>query len=242
MTPEELTAATAAKVNALGASFYFDPGTLAVGKENGLDGFRFYVLGRGGVLGDVHPSVITSAFGYFNPGLVAKIWNSARETMAPADAARIYLGCNADLGRSKLGAVEGLEPFCDAAAQVIADVNPAALALYAGLAGEDLPEDIPGRALHLVVLHRELRGSLHLAAIVAAGMDPAVAHAARRPNDVEMFGWPADLAVPDGTQELLAEIDATTDRLTANAYRSLTDEQRQAFADGVSAIEAAFAG
>ena len=66
-TPEELVATTASTVNGLGARFYFDPSTLAKGKELGLDGFRFYVLGRGGVLGDVESAVITSAFGYFNP-------------------------------------------------------------------------------------------------------------------------------------------------------------------------------
>lgn len=241
MTPEALVTATSGPVNSLGAAFYFDKATLTVGKDNGLDGFRFYVLGRGGVLGDVDSAVITSAFGYFNPGLVAKIWNSGRETLSPAAAAQLYFGCNADLGRAKLGDTAGLEAFCDAAAQVMTDVNPAALALYAGISGQELPEDLPGRALHLIVAHRELRGCLHLAAIVAAGMHPAVAHALRRPNDMETFGWPADLDIPDGSQELLAEIDATTDRLTADAYRTLTYAQRQGFADGVAAMEAAFA-
>lgn len=240
-TAEELVAATAATVNGLGARFYFHPATLAKGKELGLDGFRFYVLGRGGVLGDVEPAVITSAFGYFNPGLVAKMWNSAKQTMNPREAARIHLECNADIGRSALGDVDGLAEFCDAAEQVLTDQNPAGLALYAGIAAEPLPDDLPGRAMHLLAVHRELRGSIHLAVIVASGMHAAVAHALRRPSDVEMFGWPADLAVPADAAEHLAEIDRITDERTADAYESLSDEQRSAFVRGVAAIDAAFA-
>jgi hypothetical protein len=51
MTPEELTAAASPRIGAMGSVFYFVPETAARGKELGLDGFRFYVLGRGGVLG-----------------------------------------------------------------------------------------------------------------------------------------------------------------------------------------------
>ena len=140
---QELVAQTAANVGSLGAKYYFHPNTLAVGKELGLDGFRFYVLGRGGVLGDVEPAVVTSAFGYFNPGTIAKIWTSGCEKVAPRDAARAALGANAELGRETLGGAAGLAEFCAAAEQVVADVNPAGLSMYAGIAAEPLPEDLP---------------------------------------------------------------------------------------------------
>ncbi|MGI9594675.1 MAG: helix-turn-helix domain-containing protein, partial [Acidimicrobiales bacterium] len=55
----------AGPIGAAGAAFYVNPDTLARGKELGLDGFRFYVLGRGGVMGDVPAKVVESAFGYF---------------------------------------------------------------------------------------------------------------------------------------------------------------------------------
>ena len=83
MDSMELVQTACPKIGSLGSAFYFHPDTVAKGKELGLDGFRFYFLGRGGVLGDVEPQVIQSAFGYFEPGLIAKIWNSAKETMAP---------------------------------------------------------------------------------------------------------------------------------------------------------------
>ena len=241
MTPEELVTATAGPVNALGARFYFDPETLKVGKDMGLDGFRFYGLGRGGVLGDVEPAVVTSAFGYFHPDVIARIWNSAKEIVPPREAARAYLNCSADLGRAGLADVAGLDAFCDAAQQVCSDLNPSGLSLYAGVAAEPLPDDIAGQAMQLIVTHRELRGSQHLLAIVASGMHPSIAHALRRPDDIEMFGWPADIEVPEGAQALLAEVDELTNDLNASAYSSLSDSQRDAFVAGVRGIDEAFA-
>ncbi len=239
-TPQELIAATKGSVQTVGARFYFDPSTVAVGRELGLDGFRFYVLGRGGVLGDVEAPVITSAFGYFHPGVIDKIWNSARAVVAPRDAARAQLGCGAEIGRGALHEVPGLDTFCAAAEQVIADVNPAGLALYAGVAAEPLPDDLPGRAMQLIIALRELRGSQHLAAVITSQLHPGVAHALRRPGDIESFGWPADIEIPADGPTKLAAADGLTDEMNADSYRSLTDEQRTAFVQGMRAIEGAF--
>ena len=240
MDAEALVEATAGPVNGLGAKFYFHPDSLAKGKEAGLDGFRLYIVGRGGVLGDCHADVVSSAFGYFNPAVIAKMWDSGRETMAPMDAAQLYLDCNADLGRGVLDDIEGLDAFCSAAEAVVSAANPAALTLFAATAAMPMPEDLPGRAMHLLVLHRELRGSIHLAAVVAHGLAAEHAHAIRRPNDLQTFGWGEDLVVPDDAAAKLAAADAATDAVTADMYRVLTDQQRQDFVDGVAAIQAAF--
>src|SRR5918994_3118335 len=97
--------ALASTIDEIGSAFYFRPATLAVGKEHGLDGYRFYFVGRGGVLGDVEADVALSAFGYFEPNLFASMWNSAKAIMAPREAARLYHGCNHDLGRARLSDV-----------------------------------------------------------------------------------------------------------------------------------------
>lgn len=236
MTPEELVQATSAPINALGAVYYFHPDTIAHGKEElGLDGMRFYFLGRGGVLGDVEAPVVTSAFAYFAPPVMEKMWNSSREKVAPRDAARAALACNAEIGRNALGDLD-LAAFCEAAEQVVADVNPAGLALYAGIAAEPLPQDLPGRAMQLCVIHRELRGCVHLAAVIAAGIHPGVAHAIRRPNDIATFGWPEDIAITDADRSKLEAVDIQTNMLSTHHYAGLTDAQRTAFAAGVDAM------
>lgn len=60
---QELLARISPLVGAAGSAFYVVLETLACGRETGLDGFRFYFLGRGGVLGDVEAPVVASAFG-----------------------------------------------------------------------------------------------------------------------------------------------------------------------------------
>ena len=144
VTTDELIAAAAPKLASLGAAFYFDPKTLAVGKELGLDGFRFYFLGRGGVMGDVEPGVVVSAFGYFNPALVERLWTTGRAKVAPPAAASAYLECCRQFGRDHISGVADLDVFCAAAEAIIAAVDPAGLTLYAGIAGAPLPDDLPG--------------------------------------------------------------------------------------------------
>jgi hypothetical protein len=236
MFAQELINATSPTIGKAGSAFYFHPNTLARGKEIGLDGFRFYMLGRGGVLGDVESDVVASAFGYFHRALVARIWTTARERFPPREAARIYLQCCADRGRSALTAVGGLGEFCEAAEAIIAAVDPAGLSLYAGIAAEPRVDDLPGRALQLVAVLRELRGSTHLLAVVASGLAPAVAHAIKRPNDVKAFGWDPAPAYTEADRAALAAAETLTDRLLLRPYGALDDAAGAAFLAGTKAI------
>lgn len=240
-TPQELLDRTGPLLGNLGAAFYFHPDTLARGKELGLDGFRFYFLGRGGVLGDVEPAVIASAFGYFNIDLVASMWNSAKAIVPPREAARAYFDCCGELGRKKLAGVEGLDGFCAAAEAIVRTAHPAGLALFAGIAAEPLADDVPARALQLAAVLRELRGSVHLVAVVASGLDPAVAHAIRRPDMVGAFGYQGDIVITDADRERLESADRLTDQLLAPLYAGLDDDARAAFLAGVEAMAAAMA-
>jgi hypothetical protein len=243
MTPEELVAAASPKIGALGAAFYFLPETKARAQELGLDLLRFYFLGRGGVLGDVEGSVVRSAFGYFEPGMVEKLWTSAKEKVAPREAARAYLEQCAELGRRRFGELDGLEAFCRAAGAVNDAADPTGLPLYAGIAAEPLADDLPGRALQLVTVLRELRGSAHLLALRAVGLHDVAAHALARPGDLEMFGWKPDQApaVSDEDRALRAEAEALTDRIVTPAFAVLDDAGAAALLDGLAAMERALA-
>ncbi len=236
MLAQELMDATSPTLGGAGAAFYFHPDILARGKELGLDGFRFYMLGRGGVLGDVESDVVASAFGYFNRGLVAKIWTTAKERYNPREAAREYMECCANLGRSALADVEGLSGFCEAAEAIIGATNLAGLSLYAGIAADPRASDLPGRALQLAAVLRELRGSAHLLAVVASGVAPEVAHAIKRPNDVATFGWDPAPDITDADRANLDAAEALTDRLIIGAYESLNDGAKAALLAGTKAM------
>ena len=239
MTPQELIAAVAPSTGGIGAAYYFDPATLARGKELGLDGFRFYLLGRGGVLGDVESEVIHSAFGYFHPAMVKKLWDTGREVMAPRQVAREYLACAHTFARDRLSGVEGLGAYRDAATAVIDAVDDAGYALFAGLRAEPVPADDVAGAYHQAVILRELRGCAHLVAVVAKGIPAPVAHAIKRPDAVAMFGWDEAPAVTDDARHRLDEAEALTDELLIPAYSVLDDAAAEALLDGTRSMAAA---
>jgi hypothetical protein len=245
MKPTDVMARACPSLGHLGSSFYFTPQTVAAGKAVGLDGFRFYFLGRGGVLGDVESAVVTSAFGYFKPSLVDKMWTSARKIYPPRDAARLYVGCCQDHGRARLGDVAGLGGFCEAAESLVskAMADPGGLTLFAGWAAEPLAEDLPARAMQLVAVLRELRGSAHLVAVRASGLSTPLAHRMKRPGDVATFGW-EEGEVPEPTDEdqrSLELAEQLTDRLLEPVFAELGDAGATAFLSGLESVEAALA-
>lgn len=241
MSSDAFVTEASARINDLGWAYYFVPETLEKGESLGLDGFRFYFLGRGGVLGDVEAPVVASAFGYFNPTLVADMWDSAKAIMAPREAARAHFACSADLGRRHFSDLDGLSEFCAAAEAVNNAADPIGLALYSGFRAEPLVDDLPGRAMQLVSLLREFRGSAHLIAVRSCGLDAKTAHFMRRPNDIGMFGWADDDAplMGDTEREKLSAADKVTDRLVAPAYGAVDVGGHKAILAGLDQMEAA---
>jgi hypothetical protein len=238
MTPLEIVQQTSPIINQAGNRFYFDAATMARGKDLGLDGFRFYFLGRGGVLGDVEPAVVVASFGYFSPGVVELMWDSAKQILAPRDAAREYLACADRFGIAQLDGIDALDGFNDAAETIVGSVDRSALPLFAGIAAEPLPDHPAARAYRNICVLRELRGSVHLLAIVATGVSPLVAHAIRRPDDVTSFGWESAPDISDDDRARLETADELTDRLLVPSVEALTEAQRTAFVDGVDVIGA----
>ena len=140
MTNEELVKEVCPIFGSIGWAHYFEPATQAKGAELGLDGLQFYVIGRGGSLGDCEGSAVASAFGYFNPTLIKKAWDSAKVNVAPRVAGKAHLECCANLGRAKLPDIPNLSEFVSAADAVNAAADTDGLR---GRAARDAPA--PGR-------------------------------------------------------------------------------------------------
>jgi hypothetical protein len=243
-TTLDLVQEASPKIAAIGPGFYFTGETVAVAKEHGLDFFQLYFLGRGGVLGDVDSDVVASAFGYFNPPVVAHMWTTAQaqSKLSPREAGRIYLKCAHDFGRQHLSDVPGLAEFCAAAEKVNNNADRAGLSLYAAIAAEPLAEDLPARAMQLNTVLREHRGSAHLVAVLATpGLTPKVAHAIRRPEMWVLFGYDeADRpAGTDAERAALEKSDELTDQIVADAFDVLDASERTALLNGLEAIEKA---
>jgi hypothetical protein len=241
MNNEELVKEVCPIFSSTGWAHYFVPETQAKGAEFGLDGLQFYVIGRGGPLGDCEGSAVASAFGYFKPSLIATAWDAARAKVAPRTAGKAHLECCANLGRAKLSEVPHLAEFVHAADAVNDASDTDGLTLYAAVKAEPLVTDIPGRAMQLVTILREFRGSAHLVAIRAVGLDSKTAHFVKRPADIKMFGWNASDApeIDQAVNQKMSEAESLTDRLVAPAYSVLDDAGRANLLAGALAIKSA---
>jgi hypothetical protein len=228
-------------INDTGWAYYFTAETMARGNELGFKGPQFYFAGRGGLLGDCDASVVSAAFGYFNPDVVRRAWESARDVCAPRDAGRAHWACCADLGRARLAGVAGLAEFVAAADEVNDAADPDGLALYSAFRSEPMVADLPGRAMQLVAILREYRGSAHLVAVRAAGLTSKQAHFLKRPGDVKMFGWSDEDAptMPADASERMERAERITDDIVLPAYAVLDGGGRRALVDGIRAIQAA---
>jgi hypothetical protein len=147
-------------------------------------------------------------------------------------------------GRRHFSETPDLEPVCHAAEAAVGGLDPSGLALYAAVAAEPLPDDIPARALQLAAVLRELRGSVHLLALVAAGVEPRVAHFYRRPGDFQTFGYSEEEepTLTDDIESAIAGADVRTDELMAAAYGVLSADERAALALGVDRMARALKG
>ena len=241
MTPIELVQAASPIIGGIGGAFYFDPVTLSRGKELGLDGFRFYLLGRCGVLGDVEAKVAQSAMGYFEPSMVEKLWDSARDRVQPREAGREYLACAQTFGVTKFSGLDGLAAYADAAQKVITAQDPAALALFSGIAAEPLASDPAALAMQMTTVLREMRGSVHLVALAACGLSPQMAHRVRRPDDIAMFGWHEGVEVTDDHRTRWQAAETLTDEMLVPAWSSVTETEGRSVVETVSAMQAALA-
>lgn len=197
-----------------------------------LDFFGGYVWGRAASLGaDADVSVVVSAFGVFDAGLLGAV----------LDAAKPIASHEAVLAGRERGAAAGLAAATVSIdAEVVAftgrrlrtamdDVDGTARPLFSGLRALPEPTDPHGALWRAAEMFREHRGDGHLAACVAAGLD-----------QVEMnvftelwLGYPA--GEYSGTRGFSPErVQAAVDSLAKNGW---VDDAGALTADGREARE-----
>jgi hypothetical protein len=241
MNNQEFLDAACPTINALGAAFYFTPETMQAGKDINLGGMEFYVQGRAGQMGNCDPDAVSSAFGYFKPALLKSVLDAARAKVEPRVAGAAHLEACAALGRTKLASLPQLEAFVAVLEKINNAADPDSLALYAAIRTETLASDTPGRAMQLIALLREFRGSAHLVALRAQGIKSSTAHFIKRPDMWKQFGYTEEEA-PEVTDELLKKMDAAekmTDAIVEPAFAVLTQDERKTLVEGLEAAKAA---
>lgn len=203
----------------------------------GLDFLTGYVWSRACVLGEADASVVSAAFGVFEPGLIAGVYGAARAACSLADirAAR-EAGAVAAI-REALGTPDRAGELAGLLRSALDAADPTGRALFAGLAALPWPADELGQLWHACNLLRELRGDSHLAACACAGLSgleanlltemqvgwPALSYTATR-------GWPPEtMSQAVGTLTALGLVDGGTLTEAGGALRSgierVTDQQ-----------------
>ena len=200
------------------------PETLTPGKEAGYPGgFSYYVAGRGGVLGDVDAAVVVSAFAFFAPALVRSLWESGIAVEGARAAGDRYALACADWGRRRLDEFaqipQAAERLAELLAKIVDQVDPSGLALFAGWQAQARVEDAHGRCYQLLHVLRELRGSVHIVAIVAHGLTPLEALLANPGShgaeQAKRFGWDGQFPDPVEWRETFHHAEELTNALMA---------------------------
>ena len=236
MNSTELARATADEVQTLGMSFYFDPATAAHAKTLGLNVFEFYGLGRGGTIGDVDAEVIDRAFTFFHPRIYDFLWTGAKQKANPVEIAASYIEAAYAFADRTFGGVdpEVLDAFAHAALKVAAAVPSDRHLLVDGYKKFAVPTT-PAHAAYLgAILLRELRGGVHIEAVHEAGITPLEACYLQDATIFKMHGYQDD-EIPEVTEVTEArklEAEHLTEAKMASCFDVLSDEERDALAQG----------
>jgi len=143
--------------------------------ERGLNFLTGYVCGRAAPLGEVPSAVVAATFGVFEPGLIDQLWNEGRSHIGLTDLIEVRDRATSASLREVLGPVAGeaeVLRVAEALEAVVDGVDVTGRALFAALRAQPRLADPYGRLWRAADLVREHRGDSHLAACVAAGLDP----------------------------------------------------------------------
>lgn len=205
-----------------------DPLTRAAGKELGLRGRPLYFLGRGGALGDVDAEVVTAAFAFFPPELVAEHWHAARQVMTPQAGARAYASMCNEWGRRNLADRVGAERVLELLERVADRAEPFGLPLFVGWRALPRPADVPGRLAQVMNVLREHRGSVHACAVAAVGLGALEANVAGAygAQGAQFLGWTEPFPDPAPYRADWLRAEELTSAAAARPFEVLTGPER----------------
>jgi hypothetical protein len=234
--------ATSVPIHDIGTAIYLSPDIMAMAAEWGWSNpFAFYFAGRGGMLGEVGPDVVTSALGWFEPGAVHAMYTEG-VGVAGAKAAAVRMAeAHGAWGETYYAGVENLDAIVAVTEQLVDGIEGSAIPLFVGWRAAARAESAAGRAAQLMQMLREWRGGLHLVATTAAGLSPLEAILTNEgEGQAKFFGWSEPFADVSAIKARHDEAEEVTDRLCATTLAgALEPGQFAAFEAGVGALRAA---
>jgi hypothetical protein len=140
---------------------------------HGHDFFSAYVAGRAAPLGsDAPPELVAACFAVFEPGFVGATWERGRALLPVEELQRLREDATVGSLAAILGDDPGIGPVAALLERAVDAVAGAGRPLFAALRARPRPRHPAGRLWRAADLVREHRGDGHVAACLAAGLDP----------------------------------------------------------------------
>lgn len=236
--------ATSSLILEIGTAWMTDPATAAAGEPYGVPGRAFWACGRGGVLGAVDADVVAAAFAWVEPSQLRSLWEARSAGVLPHEVAEGYLEAAVAWAQGRWSAANPatLELAGELSERVADAASPVIGALFAGWRAMPVPAHDPaGRAVRALHVLREHRGGAHIAAVVASGLSPTesiIAAPGGRggPERAARFGWAEPFPDASAVQAKRDAAEASTNRIVAPAYETLTEEECALFAEAVAEL------
>lgn len=201
----------------VGGLFMTSPAMAAAAGAQGLNVGVLCLRGRVGAAGGVDAAKAGRMLGWYPPRIVEFAWRRSKRLSATT-AATEYAGVCAEWGREHLAGVDDAEPVAAQVETVVDAADLDDLPLAAGWRAWPRPTAPAARLAHSLMLLRELRHGLHLAALQANELDLPVALLGSE-NDADRLrrlGWPEpDIGAARRTAEA---IDDLAERFEAVEY------------------------
>lgn len=244
MEPVLLADELATPLQAVGAAFYFEPGTAAAAEALGLNVYEFYGLGRAGVMGDPTSDEVAEAFYFFHPRTIRFLYEKATEKASASKIAPAHVGAAYDFARRTLGGIDpaSLLNFGESARRV-ASSSRGQCPLVDGYLAFGPTGDPSSDAYLGAILMRELRGGLHIRAVVAEGLSPSEACLLEGDGIFRLHGYGDEdvVEVTDELREKKARAEATTSELVAGYLNLVAEKDRQLMVEVARAMHLALA-
>ena len=137
-------------------------------------GHEFWVVGRGGVLGECRPEVAAAGLAFIAPATVRDAYAARPPGLScERTAAEFSARCVAWGGEALTGFDPDRMAQLDHLGRRVIDAAPAALGpVFAGWRAMPRPDDVGGQVALTTHVLREMRGAAHIAAVIGAGITP----------------------------------------------------------------------
>jgi hypothetical protein len=215
--------AAAGPIENIGATWMLDPAQHEISTNSGYGHpFMGYMAGRAGTLGDVDARIVDAVFGVFAPQVIDMLWEGGKPVHGAKGGAELYFSQAADWGRQKLAGVEGLDRVVELGEKVIDAAPGLGLPLFVGWRMLPRVDDTAGRAMQVLLVLRELRGSIHIAAMAAHGLGAPEGHMLNKGAEYcAFFGWPEPFPNTDHLKAKKDEIEEVTNNRVAEIVGSV---------------------